>query len=206
MRILAHNIRIFLVVLFILRPGTFSFSAASETDLAVSEHELKAAYLYNFILFTKWPGEIDKTSSGPASHIIISVLGSNQISKALTEVEGKIIESKNKKLVIKRFEDFPGDTDICNCNLLFIDSSEVKNLDKIFYVIKKRPVLTVSDIEGFLEAGGMIKLDQIGSKLRWSINRTAIEAAGLQISSQLYNLATKIIEKPVVRNRLVKEK
>jgi hypothetical protein len=53
------------------------------------------------------------------------------------------------------------------------------------------PVLTVSDVRGFANLGGIIEFRIIANKVRFDINVNAAESAGLIISSKLLSLATR---------------
>jgi len=77
-------------------------------------------------------------------------------------------------------------------HLLFICSSERKNIGSIIASLQGAPVLTVSDVDGFLEAGGMINLVVRNNKVRWGINRTALNSAGLHLNAKLLQLTVRI--------------
>ena len=59
-------------------------------------------------------------------------------------------------------------------------------------------MLTVSDMEGFAEAGGVIGLMKTDEKIRFEINLLAAKDAGLVINSRLLNLAQIVYDE---RNR-----
>ena len=65
-------------------------------------------------------------------------------------------------------------------------------MSTIIASLEDAPVLTVSDAEGFLGAGGMISLVLLDNKVRWEINRVAIDLADLHISAKLLQLAIRI--------------
>jgi len=80
------------------------------------------------------------------------------------------------------------------CYLLFISQSEKKNTKEIIELLKDSSVLTISDSQGFLDAGGVANFVIEDNKVRFDINLTASEKAGLKIRSQLLRLAKKIIK------------
>ena len=55
--------------------------------------------------------------------------------------------------------------------------------------IRKQPVLTVSDGNGFAAAGGIIELYVDKGRMRFAINLDAVEQSGLNLSSRLLGLA-----------------
>jgi hypothetical protein len=159
-------------------------------------------YLYKFLLFVDWPqvkpADITKEpASNPEKKIItIGILGKDPFGESFADVEGKLIKSKKKRLVIKRFGRFKGRLDLTECDLLFVCSSEKRWLGEIMKKVNGKSVLTVGDMDGFLEAGGMINLMKVGNKIRWEINRAPAKKAGLRISSQLLRNALRVVEVP----------
>jgi hypothetical protein len=80
------------------------------------------------------------------------------------------------------------------CHLLFICPSEKKNLSEIIDLVKNQGVLTVADTQEFLDTGGIVNFVIEDNKVRFDINLTASEKAGLKIRSQLLRLAKKVIK------------
>jgi hypothetical protein len=58
--------------------------------------------------------------------------------------------------------------------------------------VQKSAVLTVSDLPGFTGNGGMIQFMLRENKVRFEVNLTAAEKAGLTLSSQLLKVATDV--------------
>jgi hypothetical protein len=80
------------------------------------------------------------------------------------------------------------------CHLLFICPSEKKNIGEIIDLVKDQGILTVADTQEFLNAGGIVNFIIEDNKVRFDINLTASEKAGLKIRSQLLRLAKKVIK------------
>ena len=62
-----------------------------------------------------------------------------------------------------------------------------------------QPVLTVSDLPGFAQQGGVIGLVRQGGRLRFEINRGVAQAAGLRLSVDLLSLAMSVVDGTVRR-------
>lgn len=183
-------------------------SPAVAQQRKASEYEIKAAYLYNFLLFVEWPEarEADRdtdeqVASGGTSEsaaagdtITIGIVGDDPFGNDFAKAEGKMVKAKGKRLVVKRFGRFRAGMDLRQCQLLFICRSEKERVQEILDAVKGAPVLTVSDTQRFLEAGGMINLVIVKKKVRWEINRTPVEFAGLRISSQLLRNAVRTVQ------------
>lgn len=145
------------------------------------EYEIKAAYLYNFINYIDWPENAFPT---PGGTITIGVVGENPIGTALDVLNGKQV--KGRTLALKQITD-PKDFD--QCQIVFISSSEKARLPELLGKLKDSRVLSVSEIDGFAEQGGIINFISEHNKVRFEINPDAARRLGLNISSELLKLA-----------------
>jgi YfiR/HmsC-like len=146
---------------------------------SAGEYELKAAFLSRFASFVEWP---DAASNGPPC---IGVLGEDPFGPALDEaVKGKSYHGRGFE--IRRFK--PGQ-ESNQCQILFIGALEPKKLCAVLGRLKGVAVLTVGDVPGFGESGGMVNLGLAGDKVQLEINVEAAATAGLHLSSRLLSLA-----------------
>lgn len=170
---------------------------------SIREYQVKAAFLYNFIQFIDWPKEKTADVNEP---IMLGIIGEDPFGNDIEIISGTPINGR--KVVVKRFKGFeelkesdgqdktkphPEIETIRKCYLLFICSSEEKNVRRIVEELKGSYVLTVGEAGGFLESGGIIKFVMEEKKIRFEINVSAAEKAGLTIRSQLLRLARKVI-------------
>jgi len=171
------------------------------------EYQVKAAFLYNFLQFVDWPEENLADSNEP---IIIGIIGKDPFKNAFEPIKNKKV--KGRAVVTKRFKSFEDlkkstENDIpesnqeiktlTKCHLLFICSSEQKNLKEIIDTVKHHSVLTVSEMEGFLESGGIINWLVEDKKVRFEVNTAAAERAKLKIRSNLLRLAKRIVKEDI---------
>ena len=183
------------LTLLIIALSTISFAhtttAAKKNDKLV-EYKIKAAYLYNFVRFTKWP-EVDSAPNN--TPIIIGILGESPFDeKAFDSVVNKVVSGKEKKLLVKNIGKFNSQSDLKKYSVIFISASEKKNIEKIIRKIGGAPILTVADTKKFTDRGGMINLVVIKKKIRWDINAAAIRNSSLIVSSQLYGSALHVVD------------
>ena len=142
------------------------------------EREIKAVFLFNFTRFVDWPSQALVAGSAP---VVIGILGSDPFGKVLDDVvRGE--KSNDHPLVVKRFDRLEA---VTNCHVLFVCRSEAPRLPAILKYLQTQPVLSVSDIEGFAEAGGMIALVTENGKVRLKVNLDQARQAHLEISSKL---------------------
>jgi hypothetical protein len=168
--------RISIPLLLLLLAFTTTARAA-----ASREYEIKAAYLYNFINYIDWPEQSLPAAGGT---ITIGVVGDNPFGPALLPLNGKKI--KGRTLAVKEVSSA---ADLRNCHIVFICPSEKQRLGQILESLKNSRILTVSEIDGFAERGGIINFISERNKVRFEINPDAARSKGLTISSELLKLA-----------------
>ena len=150
-----------------------------------SEYQLKAAFLYNFVKFVEWPAE---SFSSPDAPFIIGVLGINPFDDHLERAV------QNKRINGHPFEikEFKALAEARSCHMLFVCASERRRLADVIKSVDDASVLTVSELERFLPAGGMIQFVMEEKKVRFDINPGAARRANLRISSKLLSVARRI--------------
>lgn len=150
-----------------------------------TEYEVKATYLYNFSRFVDWPVRVVQAQS---DSFAICVLGQDPFGPALNAtLADETINGKN--VVAKRI---PRPEEAVNCRILFISSSEEGHLKQILAVLDRASVLTVSDLPQFSRRGGMVQFVLDGNRVRFEVNLTPAEHAGLTLSSELLKLAANV--------------
>ena len=156
--------------------------------LAFKQDKVKALYLYNFLLFVEWP----ESAFDEKNCVCTAILGDDLLFEALKPMRGKAM--KGRKMLVERYENLK---DLERpFHVIFIGSSMKALVPQILDQIKDEPVLTVSDMEGFTQMGGMVFFrniggpsDKTGYPKRFEINLAAVKRAGLKIRSRLLRLS-----------------
>ncbi len=162
--------------------------AASET---YPEHEVKAAFLYNFMKFTDWPVEKVPDSN---DIMTIFVVGNYPECKTFKDIQEKSSESNPVQVrIFKSYEQIDDPNTLKQCHVLFICKDQKKHVGRILNLVKDSHVLTAGEDEGFLEAGGIINFVEYQEKLRFEINIPAASEADLKLRSKLLKLAKRVI-------------
>lgn len=147
-----------------------------------SEYQVKAAFLFNFTKFVKWP---DTAFAATNSPLVIGVMGDNPFGNNLElAVNGKSLDGH--PLAVRLVGSL---AEARMCHVLFICQKPKRNIADTIAALKNAPVLTVSETEHFIEDGGIIKFVMEDNKVRFIINDPAAKKAGLVISSKLLNVA-----------------
>jgi hypothetical protein len=150
-----------------------------------ADYEVKAAYLYNFGRFVEWPGKVGAAQGG---FFTVCVLGQDPFGPSLdATLAGETIGGKT--IIAKRISSAE---ESGNCQILFLSLTDDSRLNKIVADLDKKAVLTVSDMPQFVKHGGMIQFVLEGKKVRFEVNLTATQHAGLTLSSELLKVATAV--------------
>lgn len=147
-----------------------------------SEHEIKAAFLFNFAQFATWPTNTFASTNAP---FVIGIYGPNPFQGALEE----IVRNERIQGHPLRIQPIASPSDARQAHILYIHPSADRDWPRILREISGRPVLTVSDMNAFARRGGMIQLYTENKRVRLRINRASAEAAGLALSSKLLRVA-----------------
>jgi hypothetical protein len=139
------------------------------------EYRVKAAYLFNFAKFVEWPSS---AGDGP---LTICVAGRNVFGDVLADtVRGELI---GNRAIVSRviLEPEPG------CHIVFVPRGAAT--PAYLKAARTTPVLTVGEASDFIEQGGIATFLIQGGNVRFAIDASAAERAGLRISSRLLRLS-----------------
>jgi hypothetical protein len=163
-----------------------TFGTGSPYAQDSTEYSVKAAYIYNFIKFVKWPDGFD-TETRPA--IDICVIGDSELLQAKSVFQ----QASTAKLTISLVQENNFDNIASHCHVVFIGEGESGKLKDILAATRGKPVLTVSDLDGFADHGGMIGFALLDDKIKFAINPKSAAANGLKIDARLLEIAVKVI-------------
>lgn len=149
----------------------------------VTEPALKAAFIYNFAKFTEWPADVMTT----AAPLHLCVLGDPAIGDALERVvQGRTLAGHS--IEVSRAES--AGPPRAGCHILYVSGVTAEQAAKVVVSLRDAPVLTISDVSGFTQLGGIAQFFFKHGQLRFSVQVEAARRARLQISSRLLALAT----------------
>ncbi|QSA96474.1 YfiR family protein [Methylococcus sp. EFPC2] len=146
---------------------------------AVTETELKAAFIYNFAKFAEWPQK-------PAA-LNLCVFENDALASTLEKLDGKTLGTQRLQFVMIESSERIGD-----CHILFLGEAQRENLPRILNSLRTKPTLTVSDAAGFIEKGVMIEMSLNQAHIEFEINAQSASRSGLEISGKLLRLAKRV--------------
>lgn len=159
----------------------------ARADDGSKEYLIKAGFIYNFVKFVEWPGGF-AVNQHPG--IDICVFGDSPMIST-----GAIFKAASTdKLKLSLVQEKRAENIAQHCHVVFIAKSEEDNLSTVLAALKGHPVLTVSDMNDFVDHGGMIGFVTNEQKVKLEINAKAATSAGLRIDAQLLEVALKVIQ------------
>lgn len=167
--------------LLCLAPGRAVYAQAS----AELEYRVKAAYLLNFARYTEWPSAAFPGAEAP---INLCIIGRDPFGLILDQtLQGRRTAGRQLRLLRPPR---PGEA---LCHVAFLGAATPAVLESWLTALATEPTLTVGESHDFARAGGMIAFVIVDETVRFEINTDAVRVGGLQLSSRLLSLATRLL-------------
>jgi hypothetical protein len=173
--------------LVVLACGLGIITAVPARAQTLDEYTAKALFLVRFMQFGEWP---ETAFPGREAPFVLCIAGRDPFGAALAPHEGKPLPRQNRPLRVRRGV---AADDLAGCHMLFVAESEERRMSVYVRAAGDAPVLLVSDIEGFPEAGGAIGLYIVDSRPKFDVNVAAAGRGGIRIPSQVLNLARNVV-------------
>lgn len=159
------------------------FAVPSMAD-GTLEGGVKAGFIHHFAAFAEWP-----EASQSSQEIRTCALGGQPLAGQRSLLQERQIHSRTIRVSASaRTEEWQ------SCQILCVSDAANDRLDSVLKSLGNAPVLTVSDIQDLVHAGGMIGLNQLSGRLCFDINLGAARRAGLVLSSRLLSLADEVLQ------------
>lgn len=153
----------------------------SEHAIAQNLQDIKAALTYNFSKFTQWPENNNASTTWQLCYF------GKQYRENFNVIGNKSIN--NKAITIRELNKVSDATD---CHIVFIGLANEHDVQPLLIAIDKKPVLTISDIAGFMSQGGMIEMVSNQDRMQFKVNLKQVLQHQLQLSSQVLKLAIEV--------------
>jgi hypothetical protein len=148
------------------------------------EHQVKAAFLYNFTKFIEWPEARFASATSP---IVIGLVGRDPFAGELAElVNGRQVRGRTLAVRVVRSV-----AECVDVHLLFVPEGGEAVLGADLSGFDAQAIVTVGESESFRAAGGMIRFVVLSGKMRFVIYHVPGPNAGVHIGPQLLKLAMR---------------
>jgi hypothetical protein len=191
-RLLAHYTRRAFTAFFVfllLTGQSFSVPSVHSASTELSRDEAFSYFLLNCAYFGKWHGNNDPQVS---LVIRIGLLGADPFGKVLDSIAKK---AQSAWFSYGRIEILRADSPnkLRHCHVVYISSSEKEYLDSILATFHDKPVLLVSEIQGFARYGGTVEVQIYREHLRFILNLDELKRINVEISARMKQRATSFI-------------
>ena len=168
-----------------------AITARSARAQEFTEAQLKAGYLYNFLLLAEWPEA--RAAAGASRGYVICVVGGDSVAAAFAPVLNRPVEGY--PLRVERYPAQTGPEALRGCHIVDLDPGLGGAAGAIVAGLRGSPVLTVGETPGFIDAGGMVGFVARGAMLRFEINTAAAAAGGIHFRAKILRLAERVVER-----------
>jgi hypothetical protein len=152
------------------------------------EEAIKAAFLYNFTKFVEWPHAA--LPSNATFHVCV-LADPAHLAEITGMLQGEEVRDRPVRLLAH-----PAGHSVRDCHLLYFGQAETEGAVRVIAALKQAPVLTVGEGAAFAERGGMIAFVLDENRVKFDINKAAIDRAGLSVSAKLLRVARTIHTEP----------
>lgn len=166
-----------------LAVGGPAASAQADDAAAEMERNVKAAFLYKFLMFTEFP---PSAFADPAAPMVIGVAGSDEMARGLARlVAGRTINRRPLEVRALRDNDSAE-----GLHLLFIGGNDAGRLARI--APAPTPLLVVTEAANGLQHGSVINFRIVAERVRFDVSLDAADKHKIKLSSRLLTVANLV--------------
>jgi hypothetical protein len=165
-----------LLCLLILRPA-----AVCGGPLTGTEYDVKTGFIYNFANFVSWPPVAFKDKD---DDLVLCLASDTPAADALFKLNDQTIRGRKIRVI-----PYTQESCLDDGHILYIATQDRSLVQKLLGIARERNILTIGEIEGFTQMGGVINFFEEQNRLRFKVNIDAAKRAGLTMSSQLLGSA-----------------
>ena len=177
-------------LLVLLLVGTVAPAAAQRTE----EIAVHAAYLVNFVRYTRWPDGDER----PAW--VIAVIGTQEAADAIAAVVRRVPAIEGRRMVVRhvgviavaphRDQAIPAlQRGIGDAHVVYVAESHASWHAALVEATAGEPVLTVGAGPGFVAAGGMFELFPSRGHVYFGANAPVLALSPVRVSARVINPA-----------------
>ena len=142
------------------------------------EYRLKAAFLYNFALYTEWPADVGSTLN-------LCIYGDDPFGAEVDALNGKKVGGRS--IAVQRV----GKEALNGCQIVFVAQSAIAGSTRVLEALRSSAMLTVADSPDSARKGVALNMAMGDAKISFEVNMKAL-GPRLALSSKLLRLAREI--------------
>jgi len=171
--------------------------AAPLAQAQINEYEVKAAFLFNFALFTQpigtvtsAPPQVPPAGEAVAPPYRICIHGKDPFAAAAKSLVGRKVAGR----VVLVLQDV-GLGELKTCQMIFIGEQEREAVRRVVNLVNGFPIITVIEAKEFpfaISLGVMFNLILVDEKVAFQVNTVAAKNQQLDVSAKLIRLAKNV--------------
>lgn len=155
--------------------------AARSAGMLATTEAVHAAFTLNLTRFITWPAE---AFAAPDAPFVIGTFPRQAINDSL-DTAGRDEQVNGHPVRTVRLQSLD---DIAKCHAIFVSKSDAR-LTAVLQRTNGKPILTISDAEGFLELGGHVRFVAQPPNIKLSISAINLKRSLLEARAQLLRVA-----------------
>ncbi len=144
-----------------------------------NNYRVYAGLLYHFTKYVEWPSQRQQ------GDFVIGVYGDEEMLIAAQNLMKNRFIS-NQKISVKKITQ---EEDINSCHIIFVERNFSHKFKSIQPKSQANHILIVTEGSNLAKKGAGINFVIQGDKLKFEMNKSAIESAGLKVSNELVKLS-----------------
>lgn len=160
-----------------------SMTPGAPQQRTAAEHDIKAAYLYNFTRFVSWPAGIPPGAEPFRVCVVADPATTDAVERTMA---GETVDGRAVETLMPRSA-----AEVKSCQLLFVGRTDEDRAGPLLAAAREAPVLVVGEDDAVTRRGGAITFVMERGKLRFDITASNAQRNGLTISSRLLNVARR---------------
>lgn len=151
-------------------------SVTNSTAVGQSKGDVKVAIIYNILRFVTFPGN--------NTTLTVCARRQDSIAEGLKSLQGRAVSTR--KIAVTIYDKIDQASD--ECDVIYVGYASARTLPK-----PGRGQISIGEDPSFVDQGGTVGLVSFGSQVRFTINARVAQSSGVRFSSQLMQLAAKVI-------------
>ena len=155
--------------------------------------DVKAGMIGKIAEFVRWPSSMGLTN--PDRPLEFVILGNTPLEPHLVRYYRQV-RIAGHRVFLRKAKDLG---DVGQPHILFIAGSLEDDLERVVGSLKRAPILTVGDTEGFADRGVAVNLYVADDQVRFEVSRRALQQHHLEASYHLLSLARLVGDQQALR-------
>lgn len=158
---------------------------AAQTVEPVTEESVKAAYLYRFAEYVRWPaGGLEKS----AGLLTIAIAGDAHLANELQAVtRDRTVDGRPVAV-----RELTAGGQLEDVHILFVSAESMNDFPRLSETARRHAVLLVTESPDALQLGSVINFKPVDRRVRFEVSLEAAEQSNVKLSSQLLAVAERV--------------